>query len=224
MLHALDTDLWTAAAPFRVAGLHIGTRTSVARLPDGGLWVHSPLRWEPAWRDALEPLGPVRFLVAPNLVHHLFLREWSEAFPEARLFGAVGLPDKRRDLRFHGVLADHPDPAWQEVLDQALLYGVPRTNEVAFLHRPSGTLILTDLAFHIVGPVPWSTRLYLRIGRCHGRLACTAIMRAAIRDRNALRASLERVLAWDFDRISVCHGEVVERDAKRALSDAFAWL
>ena len=48
-----------------------------------------------------------------------------------------------------GVLADEPEPGWKGVLDQALLEGFPFANEVVSFHRPSATLIASDLAFNI---------------------------------------------------------------------------
>ena len=44
------------------------------------------------------------------------------------------------------------------------------------------------------------------------------------RDKAAVRASVDRILAWDFDRAVVTHGDVVESGAKERLRDAFAWL
>lgn len=224
MLERLDRDLWTAAAPFGVGGLQLGVRMTAIRLSGGGLFLHSPIHYTEELRAALEPLGPVRFLVAPNKVHHLYLGEWKLAFPEAKLWGPVGLPDKRKDLRFDGVLIDRPDAAWADRIDQLQLYGAPHTSEVVFLHKPSRTLILTDLAFNIRGPVNWLTRAYLRIGSCYGRLATTLIMRMVIRDKKAARESLERICQWDFDRIVVCHGDVLEHGGPGALREALAWL
>jgi hypothetical protein len=44
------------------------------------------------------------------------------------------------------------------------------------------------------------------------------------RDRKAARASLERVLQWDFDRIIMAHGEVLQSGGKTAMQKAFRWL
>jgi glyoxylase-like metal-dependent hydrolase (beta-lactamase superfamily II) len=41
------------------------------------------------------------------------------------------------------------------------------------------------------------------------------------KDRSAARASLERILAWDFDRIVISHGDLVERDAKNVARRAW---
>lgn len=224
MLRELAEGLWVAEAPFRVAGLELGLRATAVRLPDGGLWLHSPIRYDEDLARELRARGTIRHLVAPNLVHHLFLADWVRACPEAKLHGPVGLPDKRRDLRFHGVLTERPEPAWNEVLDQTPFYGAPRVNEMVFRHRPSRTLILTDLAFNIRGPVNRWTRLYLRMSRAYGCLRTTAIMRATIRDREAARASAQRFLAWDFDRVVVAHGDVLEHGGAAAVREAFGWM
>lgn len=224
MLQELDKDLYTAEGPFSTGGMQIGVRMNVLRLPDGGLFVHSPMALDDDLRRATDALGPVRFLVAPNKIHHLFLDDWVATYPEAKLWGPVGLPDKRKDLHFDGVLLDEPAAAWAEVIDQQQFYGAAYTNEVVFLHKPTRTLVMTDLAFHITGPVNWITRAYLRIGRCHGRLKTTGIMRAVIRDKQAARESVERMLRWDFDRILVAHGEVLEHGGHAALREAFEWL
>ncbi len=224
MLEALAPDLHTATRPLRVGPLEIGSRAVIARLPSGGLLVHSPVALDERLRREVESLGRVAHLVAPNRFHHLFLPAWREAFPEARLHGAPGLPEKRKDLSFDAVLEDgRPDPAWEGVFELLHLRGVPAAEEFAFLHRPSRTLLLTDLAFHITGPVNLPTRAYLAIGRCHGRLRSTALLRAAVRDRRALRESVDRLLGLDFDLVTVAHGEVA-RGGPQRLREALDWL
>src|SRR4029450_12084462 len=104
MLRGLDENLWVAEQPLKFMGLEVGTRMTIVRFADGALWVHSPLRLSSERHEAVEALGPVRFLVAPNTFHHLFIGEWMAAWPGARAYAAPGLPEKRKDLRFHGVL------------------------------------------------------------------------------------------------------------------------
>jgi hypothetical protein len=45
-----------------------------------------------------------------------------------------------------------------------------------------------------------------------------------VKDRAALRASVDTVLSWDFERVVVCHGEVLEHGGREALRSGFAWL
>lgn len=224
MLRPLTDDVRVMETDFRFAGLALGGRCTVVRLPDGGLWVHSPVKLEAGVREAVEALGPVRFLVAPNLMHHLSVGAWAEAFPEARVLAPSGLRRKRPELRIDAELGEAPEPGYAAVFEQTPLRGVPGVDEFAFLHRPSRTLLLTDMAFNIRHSSSWLTRTYLRLSGAYGRLAVTRLEKALVKDRAALRASLERVLAWDFERVVVCHGEVLERGGREALREAYAWL
>jgi hypothetical protein len=75
--------IWTAAAPQRFYGLHLGTRMTVVRLPDRSLWLHSVIPVGPELKSELRGLGPVRHVVVPNAFHHLHavysLRHWPDA-------------------------------------------------------------------------------------------------------------------------------------------------
>jgi hypothetical protein len=42
--------------------------------------------------------------------------------------------------------------------------------------------------------------------------------------RAAARRSLDRILAWDFDRVVMSHGEVVSTGGHRLVEQAFAFL
>jgi hypothetical protein len=101
---------------------------------------------------------------------------------------------------------------------------MPVLEEVVFLHRPSRTLLLTDLAFHPTEASRPGLRFWCRINRVQHGFGPTLMLRLFVRDRAALRASLDRVLAWDFDRVSVTHGEVLETGGREALRRAWAWL
>ena len=93
-----------------------------------------------------------------------------------------------------------------------------------FFHRPSRTLILTDLCFFIPINCSRATRLATRMLGILGHFAPSRSFRLSLRDRHAARESLERILAWDFDRIIISHGEIVETGGKATFRRAFAWL
>lgn len=229
-LTPVGDGIWTVARPLRFLGVEIGTRMTVVRLPEasgGGLWIHSPVEPDAALLRGLEPLGPVRQIVAPNRFHHLYAGRWLEHHPEARLLLAPGLAAKRPDLAERpgaAELGDAPDPTWGDVLEAVPVRGMSLLNEVAFLHRPSRSLVQCDLAFHVgSGDPPWTRWTFWCMG-AHGRLATTPLERLVTRDRAAARASLERVLAWDFDRVLVAHGRPQETDGRRAFREAWRWL
>jgi hypothetical protein len=224
MLTALGPELWTVARPQRFYGLEVGTRMNVARLADGSLLLHSPVSLDAALRRALDALGPVRYAVAPNRVHHLHAGEVARAYPGARLWVAPGLERKRPDLVFEAVLGDEAPSPWRGQVDQVFFRGRPYENEVVFCHRASRTLLLCDLAFHFGPSTHPVTRLLMRLIRSYGRFGPSRLDPLLIRDRRAARASLERILDWDFDRVVVAHGDVLERGGKEALRSGYAWL
>jgi hypothetical protein len=45
-----------------------------------------------------------------------------------------------------------------------------------------------------------------------------------IRDRKAARESVAKILEWDFDRVIVTHGDVLESSGKAKFAAAFAYL
>jgi glyoxylase-like metal-dependent hydrolase (beta-lactamase superfamily II) len=215
-LRQLADDLWVAEAPHRYF-VEMGRRMTVARLSDGGLWLHSPL---PPTSELLE-LGPVRYVVAANSLHgHLSLGD----YPEAELFAPPGLRRKRPDLEFAADLGDAPDERWTGEIDQALFSGGGRTDEVVFLHRRSRSLIVGDTCFNIGPGAPFLTRLWAWGPRLRPRTGPTPLFRLAVRDKSGARSSIDRILEWDFDRLIVGHGEVIETGGKEAFRRAWEHL
>ena len=223
-MRQLDDDVWITETPLRFLGIEVGARMTIARLPDSKLLLHSPVAVSAELVSEVAALGTVAYLVAPNRLHHLFVGPWKEAFPEALVYVAPGLETKRADLEIAGVLTDEPEATWAESLDQVLMRGFSLANEVVFFHRPSRTLIATDLAFNVGASSPLPTRLFVRLAGGYGRLAPTLLERLGIRDRAAFRESLERILAWPFERVVVAHGEVSEKGGREELVRGYRWL
>ena len=223
-MRELGTNIWIVERRQRFYGLEVGTRMTVIRLADGSLLLHSPVLLEPVLRRELDAIGRVRFTVAPNRVHHLHAGEVAEVYPEARLWVAPGLERKRPDLVFVAVLDDDAPAVWKDEVDQVFFRGCPYENEVVFFHRASRTLIMCDLAFNFGPRAAAPTRLLMRLIRSYGRFGPSTLDPWLIRDRRAARESLERILAWDFDRVVVAHGDVLESGGREALRRGYAWL
>lgn len=222
MLTPLAPELWELNAPMSVIGMALGHRMTVAKLPDGSLWLHSPVAHSPELSASLAKLGPAAHIVAPNAMHDTFLEGWFAAFPSARFHGAKGFAKFRPDLKFTDSLGDTAPTAWSAVFDQLMLRGMPRLNEVVFFHRASRTLILTDLVFNLGADMPLLSRVLLKINGCYDCLAVSRLLKTTIKDRAALRTSLDKMLEWDFDRVVVSHGRNLDSGAKEALRLALA--
>ena len=204
------------------------TRMTVVRLPDGGLWLHSPVPAAPELVTALESLGPVRHLIAPNSLHYSWIGEWHARFPDAIVHAVPGLARKAKaGLPEHRLLGTEPDPAWAGAIDQTLLAG-PMLTEADFFHRQSLTLILTDLIENFEPrrvrsrAFQWLLRL-VRVVDPDGSMPID--IRATFwRRRNALRSVVHEMIDWAPERIVVAHGRCYDRDGAAELRRAFAWL
>jgi uncharacterized protein DUF4336 len=223
-LRELAPDLWVVERAQRFYGLEVGTRMTVMRLRDGSLLLHSPIALDPEVRHELDAVGRVRYVVAPNRVHHLYAGDVATAYPEARLWVGPGLERKRPDLVFVAILGDEAPPEWRGEVDQVFFRGRPYENEVVFFHRASRTLVLCDLAFNFGPSAALTTRVLMSLIRSYGHFGPSKLDPLLIRDRKAARQSLESILAWDFDRVVVAHGDVLATGGHEALRTGYAWL
>ncbi len=223
-LRNLATNLWVADRPLKLVVGDIGTRMTVIRLADNSLFLHSPVQLDAATRHALDELGPVRHVVAPSKVHHFFVGDYIAAYPEARVYGAPGLAQKRKDLRFDEVLSNAAPTIWEAEIAQHLFRGIPTMNEVVFLHRPTRSLLLTDLAFNVPPEKASAARIFYWLTGAVAHFGPHRLVRFMIRDRVAARESVRTILAWDFDRVIVTHGDVLAQGGKARFAEAFAFL
>jgi len=223
-LRQLAENLWVAERPQTFYGLPVGTRMTVVRLAGDRLLLHSPVALDTGLRAELDALGRVCFAVAPNRVHHLHAGEVATAYPGTRLWVAPGLERKRPDLRFEAVLGDDAPAEWRDELAQVFFRGRPYENEVVFFHRASRTLVMCDLAFNFGPRSPVPTRILMKLLRSYGRFGPSTLDPLLIRDRRAARESLERILAWDFDRVIVAHGDVLDHGGHDLLRGGYSWL
>jgi hypothetical protein len=225
MIEHLGPEIWAVSRRLHLRGIgDIGSRMTIMRSPDQSLMLHSPVELEPDLLAMLQELGEVRWLVGPSKTHHLFLKQYVDAFPAAKVCGAPGLAEKRKDLRFDGVLGGAPPPGWPEEIATELVAGAPSMNEVAFFHRPSRTLVLTDLVFNVESGLENRAAFFHWVVGATDRFGPHRLIRLVIRDRRAARRSMDLVLAWDFDRVVMSHGEVVPTGGHAMIEKAFAFL
>lgn len=196
-------------------GLELGARMTVLETSEG-LLVHSPIAMAP---EPVAELGAPRWVLAPNLFHHLYAGAWIDAGLEG--WCAAGLPEKRPDLKLR-VIEPETRPFGDEVAVLPLRC-FSFSNEVVVLHRPSRTLIVTDLCFNLPETAPWWTRAVMRGLGGYPGVRSTLLERLWMK-RELARRELGTIASWDFDRLVLAHGEIVERGAKDAFVGAFRWL
>jgi hypothetical protein len=207
-------------------GFPYPTRMAVVRLADGSAWVWSPVALTEELEKAVGAIGPVRHIVSPNKIHHLFLKQWMERWPEARLHAPPGLARRRRDLQFHAELGDEADPAWRADIDQTVFRGSIALEEVVFFHRRSRTAIVGDLVQRhdpalMKGPKGMLMRLDGLVGE---RGSTPREWRASFLRRGRARAARARLLAWQPEQLLIAHGACAHQGATQILARALAWI
>jgi hypothetical protein len=223
MLDQLADGLWVVARPQRFWGVETGTRTTVVRLKGDRLFVHSPVALDDTLRAAIDARGSVAAVVAPSLFHHLYVGQWHDAYPDARLFCCPRLEQKRKDVAWHGVLGDAPEPEWKGELDQVHFSARSLENEVVFHHAATRTMICADAIFNLRQHPSRFTRFVATL-LGNDKPGATYLEPWIMRDRDGARNQLERMLAWHPERIVLAHGDLVESRGTEVLALAYAWL
>lgn len=231
MLRAIDTDLWVAEQPLKYFGLEVGTRMTVIRLSQDQLVIIAPIQLQDETVDQLNQLGNVSDFIAPNLYHHLFLNQCKQRYPNATLWATSGLQDKCPDLLIDKILSDHSIQSFNGLKAAQVtgfntfdIKGYMPLNEWVFFHAKSRTLIITDLAFHFDRHSSPSAQLISKVLGGYQQLRPSLLEKIATRDKEQVRQSLQPVLAWNFERVIMAHGSVIEQDGKRQLQLGYEWF
>ena len=223
-LQSLAQGLWTISHPFAAGGVHFGTRTTVVAVREGLVLISpGPLNDEAV--GELAEIGEVVGLIAPNLMHHLFLERAQSLYPQARTWIAPGLDAKRPELLYDEVLQAKLADLWSGEMEQIQVGGMPKLNETVFFHNSSQTLILTDLAFNFRSCEHPPTRWMLRLNNAWKRFGPTRLLRYFfLRDQKEFAVDLAGILQWPFERVIVAHGEVLESGGRDALREGYSWI
>ncbi len=227
----VDTDIWIAEGEIvSFHGLPYPTRSVIARLPDGDLWIWSPIRLTEELRAAVSALGAPRHLVSPNKIHHIYLQDWAAEWPDALLWGPKTTIDKRRDLKFQPALVKDVPESWQGVIEMIRFSGSFFMDELVFFHRPSRTVILADLSENFSETFlqhhwkPWQVWIARRWGITTAKGYAPLEWRLSFTDRIKARAAREQMIAWNPERVIMAHGEWQRTGGQAFLKRVFDWI
>lgn len=202
------------------------TRMTVVRLAGGGLWLHSPTAAEPSLVAEVAALGEVGFLVAPNRLHHEFVGDWARLFPSARVYAAPGVAENAERFPDDAVTLEGDAPTeWDGEIEQVAFAGRFMT-EIVFRHRPSETVIVTDLIENFEREKVRCRGLWwlIRLGGAAGGTTPRDLRATFGRRDEALRRAARRVAGWQPQRVILAHGGWFEEDAAARLRAALSWL
>lgn len=221
-LHRITDELYVVTGDWGP----LRRRMTIVRLECGGLLIHSPVRMNDEDMRHLDALGPVRYLVMPNLGHGSELPWYAGRYSEAKIYVPAEAGKKLSGkLSISGVLGRDWPEELREQLPCLPIDGM-RWGETAFFHPRSSTLILTDLVFNFRSTdFKGLTKRLMKWNRAVDRFGPTrSFYFFFAKNRKTLRQSIGKVLEWDFDRVIMSHGHILESGGRTALAEGFSGL
>jgi Domain of unknown function (DUF4336) len=231
MFREIDNNIWVAEQPLKYFGLSVGTRMTVIHLNNGELVVISPIQLDKILSEQINTIGQVHYIISPNLYHHLFASQFKSMYPNAKFWAASGLEIKKPELEIDFLMRDRQGTILDEI-DYLLfdgfrtfgLTGASPLNEYVFFHHQSQTLILTDTAFHFDESFSSITQLIARTLGSYNQLRPTWLEKRATQSTEKVKQSVKKVLDWDFKRVIMAHGSIVETEGKQKFKEGYEWF
>ena len=193
--------------------------------------------------------GNVKYLVATDIEHHIYIGQWAKEFPDAQVIGPEGLAEKReQDPEFKGTVKfshvftekNKAEMKVDEAFDtdfETEYVGGHLNRELVFYYKPEKTLIEADLIFNLPATEQYSManesptssildKLFNTLMSTKGSAFWQKMIvwyKASAPDRASFTQSMGRIDKWDFDRIIPCHGDVIETGGKGIFRRVMAW-
>ncbi|TFK88552.1 hypothetical protein K466DRAFT_598542 [Polyporus arcularius HHB13444] len=232
IIREVAQDVWTFSRPFVLFGtLPIGGRSTAIKLESGGVWILASTPLTDETKQKLAELGDVKYIVAGNSFHNLYLKPYKEAYPGAKLIGPEDLTKKKG---FAGLVLDtafsatNPEPAlgFEDEIEACYFSGYAN-KDTAYYHKASKTVIAADLLFNLPGTEQFSKSSQSPKSILFGGMRPTGwqmpwFLWAKQVDKSAMAREAKKVYSWDFDRYIPCHGDVIEAGAQAAWKAAWA--
>lgn len=213
--------IWSLERPVWFSGARLRARTTVVRLDDGSLLLHTPAPPTDALAERLRSLGPVRWLVVPNCWHHLGAPAAAARFPEAKLVGPASALDRNKALSLDVNIHDGQFGEQVPEFEALPLQGVPFWDETVIYHRPTQTLLGADIVCSAGVNDHWTWRCGARLTGCYGRVRVPPDARKKIVDKTAAARSLQSMLERPAQRLIIGHGDVIEAGWRDRLAGAW---
>ncbi|KAI0646600.1 hypothetical protein C8Q79DRAFT_1010202 [Trametes meyenii] len=231
VIREVAPDVWTFARPFTLLGLFpVGGRSTAIKLASGGVWILASTPLTPETKEKLAELGDVRYIVAGNSFHHLFLKQYKDAYPAAKTIGPENLNLKKvvEGWQLDAVFSDK-EPSikfgFEDEIDYCYFSGFSN-KDIAFYHKASKTALAADLLMNNppieqFSKSPLSPKSFLISAMNPRGWQFRWFVWMKEKDKIAMRRDAKTVYEWDFVRYIPCHGDVIETNAKEAWKSAW---
>lgn len=217
----IDDKIWTLDRPVWFSGVRMRARTTVVRLDDGSLLLHTPAPPTDALTEQLRALGPVRWLVVPNCWHHLGAPAAAAHFPDAKVVGPASALNRNKALKLHMDIHDAQFGEQVPEFEALPLQGVPFWDETVLYHRPTQTLLGADIVLCAGAKDHWTLRYAARITGFYERVRVPPDARKKIPDKAAAARSIRSMLERPAQRLIVGHAEVIGEGWRDDLAQAW---
>ncbi|KAL6409425.1 hypothetical protein AUP68_05799 [Ilyonectria robusta] len=185
--------------------------------------------------------GDVRYIIALDYEHHIFISEWAKEYPAAKIIGPEGLPEKRakqddpkigkEEFAVVFTKANKGAIHISEEFDTDFEYEYVEAHanlEIVFFYKPDRVLIEADLLFNLPATEQYSKvpeaekpadgfigRLFSGLQDAQGDARWIKRFNwYTVKNRESFNESIQRIDKWDFVSLIPCHGDVMEEDAK----------
>jgi len=199
-------------------------KMTVFLLASGEVAVHSAIAMDEAGMASLQAIGRPSWILVPNQLHASDAGFYADRYPSSRVLVPAAVRGKLFEKlpRIDGSIDEDWPAALRGELAVVPLRGT-RIGEVAFVHGPSRTLVLTDAVFNYGGDdLPRLSRLFMRANRAYDRFGPSRVFTSfVVSDRDAFSASIDELLEHEFDRVIMSHGRTLASGGKSAIRAAF---
>lgn len=215
-IEEVSDTLWIVRGD--VPRLPLGRTMVVARMEDGRLLVHNAIALPPADQRRLDAFGELGYIVVPSAYHRIDARRYAERYPDAEIVCPAGAKAKVEELVPVDLTYDLFEGDSVVSLRHAAGVG-DKEGVLTVTDRGGKTLVFNDLLFnldHIPGLFGMVSRI---IGSTGGPRVTWLFRRAALADKEALRAFLQRMAATEgLVRVIPGHGKVITEAPGKTLA------
>ncbi len=226
-------NVWIVEGPVvSFFGVPFPTRMVAIQLSDGSAWIWSPIALtETLASQIIKFVGTVKYIVSPNYLHWLFLKEWQDRFPEAKVFAPPGLEKRQivKNIEFHATLTNETHFDFSTDIEHVIFEG-GAMDEVVFFHKPSQTVIFCDLIqrHYEDDQIGWQGWL-MRADGVVGSMGGTPKEWSFLFWINGLlpkaRKSLDVILKdWKPEGMIIAHGEMAPVGACVIIENCLSWI
>lgn len=253
VIRNVTPNIATFSVPFaRFGRIKIGGRGTLVKLTSGSLAVFSPVALTEASKAKVAEMGgDVRYIVALDYEHHIFISEWAKEYPQAKIIGPQGLPEKRAKQQDDPKIGSEEfsviftkenkhEVRISEEFDADFEYEYVDAHanlEIVFYYKPERIVIQADLLFNLPATEQYSKvpaaeqpadgflgKLFSSIQDVQGDARWLKRFNwYLVKNRESYGESMKRIVAWDFDTMIPCHGDVMEGNAKDQFRKVFEW-